>query len=557
MSSPTSSTNPIDALFEPDTDAQRPWWRRRGAIAGAAIVLAAVLLAAFATGALGSNGAAYRTAVVTERAVDAEITSVATIEPVSQATVGFPTSGTVESVSVQVGDQVAAGDTLARLDTVDLERQLHTAEAALAQAELTLRNGLNGQKSTSSPGGTVAVRTASTSGTGPASTSTTGTASRIVFTAASTDPELVAAQQAVLQAQQQVDAALTSASAAYHNAVAVCTTADPDTDAGLAALEAALDAQREVQTAQNNADATALSAYIADEVRIGPVVVVPGMRFEVIGGALTDAAGTKESQQVALLPGLGVAYTPLDQLTVLAGVHRGFSPVAPGQTGTVLPETSTNGEFGVRVDSLFGLSAEAIGFISQYDNIVGECTFSAGCVDDLGVQQNGGAALIGGVEVAARHRLPLHIVSSTDALRTDASFTFTQARFLTDFISTHPLFGRVTAGDEMAYVPVVQTALNAAITVGIIDAGMSVGLVSAMRDVPGQEAFSAETAREWTDAQAIIDLIGSVEIVPGVRLGARVDNALDQRAIVSRRPFGARPGKPRAVLFSLEADIGR
>jgi Fe(3+) dicitrate transport protein len=77
-----------------------------------------------------------------------------------------------------------------------------------------------------------------------------------------------------------------------------------------------------------------------------------------------------------------------------------------------------------------------------------------------------------------------------------------------------------------------------------------------MRDVPGQAVFAAATAQEWTDAQAVVDVTVSVELVPGWRIATRLDNVLDQRAIVSRRPFGGRPGKPRALLISLEADFG-
>jgi Fe(3+) dicitrate transport protein len=76
-----------------------------------------------------------------------------------------------------------------------------------------------------------------------------------------------------------------------------------------------------------------------------------------------------------------------------------------------------------------------------------------------------------------------------------------------------------------------------------------------MRDVPGQEAWSKATATQWTDPVGVVDATTAVEVLPGWRLGLRVDNAFDQRGIVSRRPFGARPGKPRAVLVSLEGDL--
>ncbi len=258
-----------------------------------------------------------------------------------------------------------------------------------------------------------------------------------------------------------------------------------------------------------------------------------------------------------LLPGVGASVDVGGGVAVLGGVHRGFSPLAPGQTGDVRAEESTNGELGVRVDATraLGLAGEVVGFASQYDNIVGECTFSAGCVDDTGRQQNGGAAFVWGAEVALRHTLPLRLTDADDMLRLEGTFTATQARFLTDFTSSHPLFGRVRAGDEMTYVPALQGAFVAGITVGVVDAGLSVGVASAMRDVPGQQAWSKATATQWTDPVGVVDATTTVEVLPGWRLGLRVDNAFDQRGIVSRRPFGARPGKPRAVLVSLEGDL--
>jgi Fe(3+) dicitrate transport protein len=321
------------------------------------------------------------------------------------------------------------------------------------------------------------------------------------------------------------------------------------------------DGRGETVTADNAAAASAIAAYVADELRVGPVVVVPGVRVEGIAGTFRDvlrATAPVESFQWVALPGLGLGVDVLPWLTALGGVHRGFSPVAPGQTGTVRAEESTNGELGLRVDGGRGSSpsGEVIAFFSHYDNIVGECTFSAGCVDDVGAQQNGGAAAVAGVELAARHTQPLRLLRDDDALRIDAAFTWTQARFLTDFQSSHPLMGRVRAGDEMTYVPALQGALSAGARVGAVDAGLSVGLVSAMRDVPGQQPWSEATATQWTDPQAIIDAVTTIDIVAGWRVSLRLDNVLDQRALVSRRPFGARPGKPRSVLVALEADLG-
>jgi multidrug efflux pump subunit AcrA (membrane-fusion protein) len=266
---------------------RRSPWRRRGALIGAAVVLVVVVIVAFATDAIGSSGASYRTAEVTRRAVDAGLTSVATIEPVAQATVGFPISGTVESISVAVGDEVAAGTTMARLDTTSLEMDLHTAEADLTRAELTLENGLNGEKASSTP----------TGGLSPTNVSTaSGTSdTRIVLVAASSDPALAAAQQAVLQVQHNVDIAIAAASTAYQNAVSVCTTDPPNTSVCQDALEAALDAQLDVQTTQAQL-ANALSAYDALlEQRAAQDTSPPAAAPSQGGGAPTTGGATTQA----------------------------------------------------------------------------------------------------------------------------------------------------------------------------------------------------------------------------------------------------------------------
>ena len=258
-------TDPLAGLFD-DGEPTPRWWQRRITIVAVAITVVAVLVVSFAMGAFGASGDSYRTVVVAERAVDAELTGVATIEPTSQATVGFPNRGTVASVSVKVGDEVAAGDVLGRLDTTALEQQLHDAQQTLADASLTLAKGLAGTKSTTAGSGTTARKISTLSSTG----------SPIVLTAAtSTDPELAAAQQAVLDGQSKVDAAMTTASTALDNAIAVCapSSTDPSADASdsapdasdpapdtcTTALQAVLDAQKAVQTAQNQLAAASIA----------------------------------------------------------------------------------------------------------------------------------------------------------------------------------------------------------------------------------------------------------------------------------------------------------
>ncbi len=57
--------------------------------------------------------------------------------PVRIETLSFTTSGTVGQLTVEVGDEVSAGQVVARLDTTDLEWAVRQAEDGLVAARLT------------------------------------------------------------------------------------------------------------------------------------------------------------------------------------------------------------------------------------------------------------------------------------------------------------------------------------------------------------------------------------------------------------------------------------
>ena len=264
-----SAEDRLAGLFPDPSAPPEPWWRRRSRITVAVVIVIALIASTtLAARAFGSDSPAYVTATVARHDVDALLTGVATIEPVSQSSVAFPVAGTVSAVDVALGDTVSIGETLASLDTQSLTDTLHEKQAALAQAELTLSKALNGE----SVGGVGAGGGSGANGSGSFKTTaldTNASTSRIVLTAATTpsgpgNAELAAAQQAVLTAQKNVDAALSTATEALDSATTVCAaagvgTADPPTTSTTTptteALTACQTATKNVLTAQ-----TAVSA---------------------------------------------------------------------------------------------------------------------------------------------------------------------------------------------------------------------------------------------------------------------------------------------------------
>jgi HlyD family secretion protein len=239
-------------------------------------VAVALVVASLVVGRGSSADAGYRTATVASRPVDQTLDRVGTIEPVSQASVSFPVSGTVATVDVAVGDQVGVGQHLAQLDTTSLDSAVADAQAALDQAELTLERALNGESVSSGLTGSPTAAPASASA-GSGAFVVTPVA---VTTTTQADAELSAAQQAVLSAQQQVDTDLAAAQQALDDAQAVCaavaspsttdttasTVPDDDVSACQDALAGVLDAQHVVAASQSAlADASrALDQLLSD-----------------------------------------------------------------------------------------------------------------------------------------------------------------------------------------------------------------------------------------------------------------------------------------------------
>ena len=79
-----------------------------------------------------------QTAFVERGTIVATVDAAGSIAPATQSSLSFGVSGTVAELYVAAGDQVEAGQTLARLDTTDLERAVTKAQADLVVAQIRL-----------------------------------------------------------------------------------------------------------------------------------------------------------------------------------------------------------------------------------------------------------------------------------------------------------------------------------------------------------------------------------------------------------------------------------
>lgn len=289
------------------------------------------------------------------------------------------------------------------------------------------------------------------------------------------------------------------------------------------------------------ATAVAIAAHAHSDISYDRLHLAPSARLESVSTQLDDS---KLRTRTVLLPGMGLRYEASSQLDLFAGVHRGFSPVSPGQPDDVKPELSTNAELGARLaDGERG--GELAGFTSLYSNLVGECTFSAGCADEaVGQQYNGGRAFIAGVEASVRDSLPL---GPGLHLPVQATYTATHAVFLSSFTSGFPQFGSVSAGDHLPYIPAHRGSLRA----GLAGDRWGVDLGASARTGMRDQAKGELTDRD-VPGLFLVDAAAYVDVQQHLRIYTTLTNALGADTTISLRPYGARPIAPRQVMVGLK-----
>jgi Fe(3+) dicitrate transport protein len=299
----------------------------------------------------------------------------------------------------------------------------------------------------------------------------------------------------------------------------------------------------------SRADTTAVAGFAQDTVRWRRIELSAGLRVERIAYRFDDhlAVASHDGGYTVVIPGGGLQYHASDALTVLAGVYRGFVPVAPSAGADVKPESSVNYEVGARWRDQ-RVAIDLIGFFSDYANLKGACSLANGCTEAQdGREFNGGAVHVLGLEAQVTAEVPLRGAWS---LPLTAAYTLTRSRFQTSFASELAGWGAVVAGDELPYLPAHQVALSAALHAPRWELAAQAGWRAASRDVAGQGELMDQVR---ADALLTIDLTAHARLHDRAELYATCSNLLDEQVIVSRRPYGARPNPPRMFALGYKA----
>lgn len=307
-------------------------------------------------------------------------------------------------------------------------------------------------------------------------------------------------------------------------------------------------------------EAEALSMHVYDRIAWNDWVFTPGLRYEDIDQRQTrwetrpdqtaDPASrtadnlrdTRENNIGVWIPGVGALYSFTDSLAFYGGVHKGFT--APSNVPGVNEEESVNYELGMRY---YGdaLSVDAALFLTDYDNLLGECTASSGVADcEPGDAFNGDAATIAGLELLLNYEL---VRGAGFSVPLTLSYTYIDAEFDSDVADTE-FFGDVSRGDPLPYIPANQFLLSLGLEQSRWATYLNVNYVDETCVRAACGPF------ERTDALTIVDVASSFRYSDTISFYARIDNLLDEDGIVGRQPYGARPAMERT--FALGARVG-
>lgn len=293
--------------------------------------------------------------------------------------------------------------------------------------------------------------------------------------------------------------------------------------------------------------ADAFAGYLLAKTQYGGWTLTGGLRYEDID--LLEKDYTKEdldrtgkirietpNKARVVIPGIGLSYQVINELSLFTGVHKGFSP--PSAVLNQKAESSINMELGARL-SMDNLKAEAIGFCNKYSHMLGSDLAAAGGLGTL-EQFSVGEALVKGVEMLVQYQ-PLSEKCPIQ-MPLQLSYTYTDTELKTSF--SNKTWGNVREGDEIPYI--FKHALNIqwGIEHRLFDVNITARYNSDMRTTPGQGKIAE---REKIPAHFILDASANAYINKWLVLKVNAINLANKTYLTSRHPSGLRAGHPFGI----------
>jgi Fe(3+) dicitrate transport protein len=304
--------------------------------------------------------------------------------------------------------------------------------------------------------------------------------------------------------------------------------------------------------------AQALASYLQYKTNYKKFNLTAGLRNELITMEEKDYGkndptrlGTnlvQSKNEVAVwIPGISIDYVYSTRFTAFAGVHKGFSP--PSAKTSAKAEESINYEAGIKFNQTY-FQCQLVGFYNAYSNLLGSDLAASGGIG-TGDLFNGGKSFSSGIEwfsslnIAQPLRLPFKLPITV-------AYTYTDARFLSDFSSTFEDWGTVKSGDQLPYLAQHQLNIGLAFEYKKWQINTGMKYTSEMRATAGT---GKATGIDRIPEIIVLDASISYQVSTTINLFSSVTNVTNETYIVAARPSGVRPGMPRAIQIGIRATI--
>ncbi len=299
-------------------------------------------------------------------------------------------------------------------------------------------------------------------------------------------------------------------------------------------------------TTTNLEETDAFSVFLQDTITLAKLDLTFGIRGEYFDSLYQNKAPNQQDDWLKKdnsiwLPSISGFYTLSDNAGLFFGIHEGFIPTSPKENPEIDIENSINYELGGRYNN-GNTQIELVGFFNDIKNLKEGCSFSnAGTSCELDKEFNGGEVDVYGIEFSSKYNVTL---SNGLEMPLSLVYTYTSSEFKTSFESDFPMWGTISAGDELPYLPENQLTLNAGLVGDLWEVNIIARYIDTMQEASGEGVTLTGVS---TDAYTVIDASASYNLNEYGTLYFKIDNLLDEQEIVSRRPYGARPSKPQQI----------
>lgn len=298
-----------------------------------------------------------------------------------------------------------------------------------------------------------------------------------------------------------------------------------------------------------NEKADALALYIQDEWLVTDrLILAPGARFERVNFKYLNHGGDNELKENTLSfinPALSARYELSDRTHFFSGVYKGSALPSPqGATrdeNRLKDEKSYNFEIGVRRREA-SYSFESTFFYTQLRDLLALASVASGNESDSSI----GKASSYGVEF--KGAVDLGVMRDWNfSQRWYVNTTFAKAQIGGDYKNSGFLTG--DKGNPLPYSPTYQ------LTIGATLEFERFGFETWGTYISEMYRTGEKLKEDKIDSQFQVNASAFAKLRPGARLLVQGSNLLNNEVMVSRTPYGARSGKPFALLAGLEFDL--